>query len=27
VRNPEARDVAVFSVTEQYAEARRRLGL
>ncbi|MCE7893893.1 MAG: hypothetical protein DYH12_30045 [Sorangiineae bacterium PRO1] len=27
VRNPEARDIAVFSVSEQYAEARRRLGL
>ncbi len=27
VRHPEARDLAVFSVSEQYAEARRRLGL
>jgi len=27
VRNPEARDLAVFSVSEQYADARRRLGL
>jgi hypothetical protein len=27
VRNPEARDLAIFSVSEQYAEARRRLGL
>ena len=27
VRNPEARDLAVFSVSEQYAEARRRLGV
>lgn len=27
VRNPEARDLAVFSVSEQYAEARRRLSL
>jgi hypothetical protein len=27
VRNPEARDVAVFSVSEQYAEARKRLGV
>jgi hypothetical protein len=27
VRSPEARDLAVFSVSEQYAEARRRAGL
>jgi tetratricopeptide (TPR) repeat protein len=27
VRNPEARDLAVFSVSEQYAEARKQLGL
>jgi hypothetical protein len=27
VRNPEARDLAVFSVSEQYADARRQLGL
>ncbi len=27
IRNPEARDLAVFSVSEQYAEARRRLGV
>ena len=27
VRNPEARDLAVFSVSEQYSDARRRLGL
>jgi hypothetical protein len=27
VRNPEARDLAVFSVSEQYSEARKKLGL
>ncbi len=27
MRNPEARDLAVFSVSDQYAEARRRLGV
>jgi hypothetical protein len=27
IRNPEARDLAVFSVSEPYAEARRRLGI
>jgi hypothetical protein len=27
VRNPEARDLAIFSVSEQYAESRRRVGL
>jgi hypothetical protein len=27
VRNPEARDLAVFSVSEQYSDARRQLGL
>jgi hypothetical protein len=26
-RNPEARDLAVFSVSDAYAEARRQLGL